>query len=200
MGIRHIGKQGGFTLVEVAVSVGIFCIISAVMLSFFIQGTALWDLVINQSDARSVARNTMNYLTKELQNATRTSELSAHPNPPNLVIPSKPNNTSVDFYLPVDNDTDNNDFIIDDIGDTQWDLGNKIQYQYVPGLKILRRLEKGNQYIIANNVSSIEFEDRSINPALHNNEVKIILTLQRAIQQNRTIYISLTSIVKLRNQ
>lgn len=198
MGIRHIGKQDGFTLVEVAVSVGIFCIISAVMLSFFIQGTALWQLVINQSDARSVARNTMNYLTKELQNATRTSELSAHPNPPNLVIPSSPNNTSVDFYLPVDND--GNGFIIDAIGDTEWDLNNKIQYQYVPGLKILRRLEKGNQYIIARNVSSIEFEDKSINPALHNNEVRIILTLERAIQQNRTILITLTSIVKLRNQ
>ncbi len=198
MGIRHIGKQDGFTLVEVAVSVGIFSIISAIMLSFFIQGSALWQLVINQSDARSVARNTMNYLTKELQNATRTSELSAHPNPPNLIIPSSPNNRSVDFYLPVDND--GNGFIIDAIGDTEWDLNNKIQYQYVPGLKILRRLEKGNQYIIARNVSSIEFEDKSINPALHNNEVKIILTLQRTIQQNRTIYISLTSIVKLRNQ
>ncbi|MGB4521340.1 MAG: prepilin-type N-terminal cleavage/methylation domain-containing protein [Candidatus Omnitrophota bacterium] len=198
MGIKHVGKQGGFTLVEVAVSVGIFCIISAVMLSFFIQGTALWHLVINQSDARSVARNAMNYLTRELQNATRTSNLNPHPNPPNLVIPSKPNNTSVDFYLPVDND--DNGFIIDAIGDTEWDLNNKIQYQYVPGLKILRRLEKGNQYIIVSNVSSIEFEDKSINPALYNNEVKIILTLKRAIQQNRTIFITLTSIVKLRNQ
>lgn len=198
MGIRHVGKQGGFTLVEVAVAVGIFSIISAIMLSFFIQGSALWQLVINQSDARSVARNTMNYLTKELQNATRTSELSAHPNPPNLVIPSKPNNTSVDFYLPVDNDS--NGFIIDAIGDTEWDLNNKIQYQYVPGLKILRRLEKGNQYIIVSNVSSIEFEDESINPALHSNEVKIILTLERVIQQKRTIFINLTSIVKLRNQ
>lgn len=198
MSIRHLGKQGGFTLIEAVVSVGIFSIISAVMLSFFIQGTALWHLVINQSDSRLVARNTMNYLTRELQNATRTSNLNPYPSRPNLVIPSKPNNTSVDFYLPVDND--GNGFIIDAIGDTEWDLNNKIQYQYVPGLKILRRLEKGNQYIIANNVSSIEFEDKSINPALNNNEVKIILTLERVIQQKRTIFITLTSIVKLRNQ
>lgn len=198
MGIRHIGKQGGFTLVEVAVAVGIFSIISAVMLSFFIQGSALWQLVIDQSDSRFVVRHAMDYMTRELQNATRTSNLNPYPSRPNLVIPSKPNNTSVDFYLPVDND--GNGFIIDAIGDTEWDLNNKIQYQYIPGLKILRRLEKGNQYIIARSVSSIEFEDKSINSALHSNEVKIILTLERVIQQNRTISITLTSIVKLRNQ
>jgi len=92
-------------------------------------------------------------------------------------IPSKPNNNSVDFYLLFD--IDGNGLIIDSIGNTEWDTSNKIQYQYIPGLKQLRRLEGGNQYIIANDVTSIEFEDNSINPALYNNELKIILTLKR---------------------
>ncbi|MCM8824039.1 MAG: hypothetical protein NC822_05125 [Candidatus Omnitrophica bacterium] len=134
-------------------------------------------------------------MTQELEKTTRTSPDIPSPN---LSIPSKPNNNSVDFYLPID--IDGNGLIIDALGNTEWDKSNKIQYQYVPGLKQLRRLEKGNQYVIANNVVSIEFEDNSINPVLYNNELKIILTLEKVTPQNRTVSVNLTSIVKLRNQ
>lgn len=195
MKIRCIKSKVGFTLVEVLVATSILVVISAIMLSFFIQGSNLWQLITNQSDLRSIARNAMNYMTQELQKTTRTS--SEIPSP-NLSIPSKPNNNSIDFYIPID--IDGNDLIIDAIGNTEWDKSNKIQYQYVPGQKQLRRLEKGDQYIIANNVALIEFEDNSINSALYNNELKIILTLERLTPQNRTVSVTLTSIVKLRNQ
>jgi len=181
---------------EIVVVTGIFSLISGIMLSFFIQGSSIWNLITSQSDLRSSCRNAINYMSQELRKTTRTS--SEIPSP-NLSIPSKPNNNSVDFYLPVD--LDGNGLIINaTTGLTEWDKSNKIQYQYVPGQKRLRRLEKGNQFIIANNVTSIEFEDKSINSSLYNNELKIILTLEKATVQNRTISVTLSSIVKLRNQ
>lgn len=190
----RIRNQRGFTLAEVLVVAGIFAVISGIMLSFFVHGSSLWKLLINQSDLRSDVRNAMNYMTQELRKSTRTS--TENPSP-NLVIPSQPNNNSVDFYLPYD--ADGNSLIIDAIGATEWDKSNKIQYQYVPGLKRLRRLEKGNQYVVADNVSSIEFEDNSINASLYNNELKIILTLDKVISAGQTVSVTLTSIVKLRN-
>lgn len=192
---KRIKNAKGFTLTEVLVGAAILVIISSIMLSFFIQGANLWQLLIRQSDLRSTARNAMAFMTQELRNATRTSE--ANPSP-NLTIPSKPNNNSLDFFLPVD--LDGNGLIVDSIGATEWDTSNKIQYQYVPGLNRLRRLEKGNQYIIANNVTSIEFEDNSINPDLYNNELKVILTVEGVIQQGRVVSVTLTSVVNLRNQ
>jgi len=195
MSIKRIKTRDGFTLVEALLAASILVVISAIMLSFLIQGLSLWQLITSQSDLRSITRNAMSYMTQELRKATRTSgDSSVH-----LHIPSKPNNTSVDFYLPVDG-IDDNLLIIDATGATEWDKSNKIQYQYVPGLKRLRRLEKGNQYIIADNVTSIEFEDRDINPALYDNELKIILTVQSLTPQHRTVSVNLTSIVKLRNQ
>lgn len=193
---RIKGKKKGFSLVEIVVAASIFVILSGIMLTFFIQGLNLWQLITSQSNLRSIAANAMNYIKQELQKTTHTS--SEIPSP-NLFIPSEPNNNSVDFYLPADSEEDNNDIIIDDIGNTEWDMDNKIQYQYVPGEKQLRRLEKGEQYIIANNVSSIKFEDNSINPALYNNELKIVLTLESATPQNRVVSVTLTSILKLRN-
>lgn len=196
MGIRRsIRTKDGFTLAEVLMAASILAVIGAIMLSFLIQGLNLWQVITTQSDLRSDARNAMNYMTQELRKTTRTSEDSSV----HLHIPSKPNNTSVDFYLPVDG-ADDNLLIIDATGVTEWDESNKIQYQYVPGLKRLRRLEKGNQYIIANNVASIEFEDHDINLALYDNELKIILSLEKLTPQKRTVSVSLTSIVKLRNQ
>jgi len=195
MGIRRSRTQDGFTLTEVLMAASILVVISAIMLSFLTQGLSLWQLITSQSDLRSTARNVMSYMTQELRKATRTSKENP---PPNLTIPSKPNNNSVDFYLPAD--LDGNRLIIDATGATEWDKSNKIQYQYIPGLKRLRRLEKGKQYVISDNVTSIEFEDNSINSALYDNELKIILTLQTLVPPNRTVSVTLTSIVKLRNQ
>ncbi|MEW6101388.1 MAG: prepilin-type N-terminal cleavage/methylation domain-containing protein [Candidatus Omnitrophota bacterium] len=195
MNLKRIKNRNGFTLVEVLVAGAILAVISAIMLSFFLQGTNLWQILTGESELRSSARNAMNYMTLELRSATRTS--SEIPSP-NLTIPSQPNNNSMDFYLPVD--MDGNGLIIDALGATEWDHSNRIQYQYVPGLKRLRRLEQGNEYIIADDVASIEFEDNSIDPNLYNDELKIILTLEKVTAQNRTVSVTLASIVKLRNQ
>ena len=195
MGAVRRKGQSGFTLAEILVAGSILAVIGIIMVSLLTQGLNLWQVITSQSDMRSYARNAMNYMAQELRNATRTSKESSSPN---LTIPSKPNNNSVDFYLPVDED--NNGLIIDAAGATEWDKSNKIQYQYIPGLKRLRRMEKGNQHIIADNVTSIEFEDNSINPALQDNELKITLVLSSLTAQHRAVSVNLVSIVKLRNQ
>ncbi len=195
MDIKRIKTRDGFTLTEVLTAISILIIIGVIVLSFFVQGLGIWQLVTNQSDLRAIGSNAITRMTQELRNATRTStEIPS----PNLTIPSKPNNDSVDFYLPID--LDGNGYIFASTGGTEWDKSNKIQYQYIPGLKRLRRLEKGNQYIIANDVESVEFEDNSIDPDLYNDELKIILTLEKLTAQQRTVTVTLTSIVKLRNQ
>jgi prepilin-type N-terminal cleavage/methylation domain-containing protein len=191
----NLKKNAGFSLIEALVAASIFAVLSMLMLQFFIQGANVWYSTTYQSDLRSVVRNAMQYMTRELKNATRTSSQTPSPN---LTIPSKPNNNSIDFYLPAD--LDGNGLIIDPFGNTEWDKSNKIQYQYIPGLKQLRRLEKGNHYIIATDVSNIEFEDNSINPFLYNDELRIILTLERTTPQRRKISFTMTSIVKLRNK
>ncbi|MDI6758438.1 MAG: hypothetical protein QMD94_02010 [Candidatus Omnitrophota bacterium] len=191
--MKRIQNKRGLTLAEVVIAASISVVISGIMLSFFIRGLDLWQVITNQSDLRSIAQNAMNYMAQELRMATRTS--SKNPSP-NLTVPSKPNNNSIDFYLPVD--LDKNGFIINATGVTEWDTSN-IQYQYVPGQKQLQRSGKGSFYNISNNVTLVEFEDNSINSALYNNELKIILALERKTSQNRTVSVNLTSIVKLRN-
>ena len=193
--LKRIEGEKGLTIMEMLMAALIFAIVSTLTALFFIQGSSLWESITGQSDLRSVARNAMTYMTQELRNATRTG--TGHPSP-NMVIPSKPNNHSIDFYLPAD--LDGNLLIIDALGNTEWDTNNKIQYQYVPGLNILRRLEGGNQYIISHEVSNIEFEDNSIDSSLAINEVRIKLTLQRLLPQNKTASVSMAAVIRLRNQ
>lgn len=51
--------------------------------------------------------------------------------------------------------------------------------------------------MIANEVTNIQFETGG---SLYANELKIVLTLERTLPVNRKAIITLTSIVKLRNQ
>lgn len=192
--IIHEKEKRGISLVEVLVVAVIFSIMGSVLINAYIQGTRMWNLIATNSDLRIVAHLAMNNMVNELRRTTRTS--TGNPSP-NLVIPSKPNNNSVDFYLP--KDLDDNGLIIDGLGNTEWETNNKIQYQYIPGQKRLRRLEKGQQLIIANDVELIEFEDASITPSLYNDELKIALTLSRNTRDGRTVTASVSSIVKLRN-
>ncbi|MFH0827481.1 MAG: hypothetical protein V1923_06350 [Candidatus Omnitrophota bacterium] len=193
--MRGLKGQKGLTIMEMLMATLILTIVGTLTTLFFIQGSNLWESITGQSDLRSVARNALTYMSQELRNATRTG--TGNPSP-NMAIPSKPNNHSIGFYLPAD--LDGNGLIIDTLGATEWDTSNKIHYQYVPGQNMLRRLEKGNQFIISHEVANIEFEDNSIDSSLAINEVRIKLTLQRILPQNKIASVTMASIVKLRNQ
>jgi hypothetical protein len=153
-----------------------------------------WESGRLQADLQAQARVALNNMVSELRNATRTSTQNPSPN---LIIPSAPNNKNITFNLPVDKD--NNGLITDANGIIEWDTNNAIQYQYIPGQEQLRRLEKGNQAILANNVSDIQFIDHGIDSSLSLNELKIILNLNKTTPKQRNISVTLSTILNLRN-
>ncbi|MDD5730843.1 MAG: prepilin-type N-terminal cleavage/methylation domain-containing protein [Candidatus Omnitrophica bacterium] len=184
----------GLTLVEVLVATAIGVVIMGIMITTYLSSTDLYESQNTLIDLQSRARNAIIFMTTELKNATRTS--AANPSP-NLSIPSTPNNKDIQFYVPEDKNGDG--LITDSNGLIEWDTDNKIQYQYVPGLEELRRLEKGNQYKIAQNVSDIRFIDASVDSSLAINEVRIILTLSAISPRRRLFTVTQTGIVRLRN-
>jgi hypothetical protein len=103
----------------------------------------------------------------------------------------------VHFHLP--EDEDGNGLITDANGKIEWDTNDSIDYQYIPGQHVLRRLEKGQQRELVQDVSDVQFIDADIDPTLSPYEVKIILTLSKVTPKQRNISITLSSIVRLRN-
>ena len=183
MNIKRVKDRGGFTLAEALVVSSVFVVVSAAIMSLLIYGSNLWQLIITQNELRSGASTAIYYMTKELQNATCTSTPPG--SPPNLTIPSKPNNNSIKFFLPKENNPINNN------GSTNWDT-SPIQYQYISASKQLSRSSQSISKVICNNVASVEFEDSA------NNGLKIILKVEKnTLMGIRST--TLTSIIKPRN-
>jgi prepilin-type N-terminal cleavage/methylation domain-containing protein len=187
-------SKSGFTLVEILIVTAISLVVGGMILRIYISSSNIWDENVLQADLQARARNALNFMVNELRNATRTSTQNPSPN---LSIPSTPNNKSIHFHLP--EDKDGNSYITDADGDLEWDTNDSIDYQYVPGQKILRRLEKGEQVILANNVSDVQFIDAGIDSSLYLDELKIILTLQKSTPKQRSVSVTLTAMVNLRN-
>jgi prepilin-type N-terminal cleavage/methylation domain-containing protein len=186
--------RNGFTLVEIMVAVAITTLMVGMIYTMLAAGQEAWDIKSTQTDMQARGRLAMSQMVKELRQTTRTSTQNPSPN---IAIPSTPNNRQIDFYLPLDLDGDGT--IADTNGAVEWDTSNKIQYQYVPGQTMLRRLEKGEKQTIALNVSDVRFIDQGIDPALYPNELKITLTLQAKTKRQRTLSRDFTAMVKMRN-
>lgn len=140
------------------------------------------------------ARRAMNAMVNELRWATRTS--SGNPSP-NLAIPSTPNNKQIHFHLPEDDDEDG--FYTDEDGAVEWATNDSIDYQYIPGQKVLRRLFKGDHTTLAENVTDVTFSDITIDPTLGIRELKIVLSMSKTTPKGKVITTTLTGIVVLRN-
>jgi prepilin-type N-terminal cleavage/methylation domain-containing protein len=188
-------QRPGFTLIETLIALSLFTVVIAAIYSMSTAGKDVFEAKSYEADLRAAGRIAMDMMVKELRGATRTSGLTPSPN---LAIPSTPNNRQIDFYIPVDDDGDGT--LLDNAtGEIEWDTSNKIQYQYVPGQNLLRRLEKGNQTVIALNVTDIRFTDQSINGSMYRDEMKIELALTRQTPRQRVMAMNFTSMVKLRN-
>ena len=184
----------GFTLIEILVASVIFILALGIIYNTYFSGLDIWEVGRYQAELQAQARIALNYMVSELRNATRTSTQNPSPN---LSIPSVPNNKNMAFYLP--HDLDDDGFITDANGDIEWETSNRIEYQYIPGQKELRRLEKGVQRILARDVTDIQFIDINIDPTLSINELRIVLALSKTTPRQRNISITLSSIVALRN-
>lgn len=193
--LRCCGRKNGFTLTETLVATFITVIAVSIILGIYSSGNTLWENKRYQIDLQAKGRLAMQGMLSELKNATRTSTQTPSPN---INIPSHPNNKSIHFYLPADNDGDG--YITDSNGDIEWDTSNQIQYQYVPGQNLLRRNEGGgNQRDILRDVTDIQFIDNGIDSSLFLDEIKIVFTLTAVTPRQRTISMTFSGMVKLRN-
>lgn len=188
-------NNSGFTLVEVLVATTILIMVVGIMYGIYSAGQDIWEAARYQADLQAQARRAMDFMVSELRNTTRTSTQNPSPN---ISIPSKPNNKELFFYLP-EYDEINARPVLNANGNMKWATNNQIKYQYIPGQRELRRLEKGQHRILARDVSNVEFIDRSIDSSLFINEVNIILTLNKTTPRQKNISVTLTSTVRLRN-
>ena len=188
---RHI--QRGFTVIELLVAGSLAIMVSGILLEFLVRQTDFSDTVAMESDLRSQVQLATTDMLKELRHATR----AAGGSPPNISIPAAPNNTTITFYLPAD--LDGNGMIIDAAGSLEWAVLNPVQYQYDAPSRQLRRIDNTGTRVIANTVSQVSFEDRTINASLLTDEVRIRLTLQDTTSRGRTLSAADTALVKLRN-
>ena len=178
-------------MVEVMIASVIFSIISIAIMMFAIRQTDFWEISTTQADLRVEAEQAVNRMAQELHMASATAAGAS------ATIPTPaPNNISISFYLP--NDNDNNGTILDNIGNVEW--GNApIQFQYNAGTREIQRIIGVNQQTLAHDVQALTFENRTLNAALQNNEVRINLTLQRTTPHQRVVAATATAIVVLRN-
>ncbi len=186
-------KSRGFTLVETIVAGGILLSMGLVMTMWLTGAMDLWWTTNAQTYVRNHAQQSMSRMTNELMSATRT----APTRPPNILIPAAPNNTTITFYLPAD--LDGNGLIIDNIGNTEWNLAGPVQYLLDANARKLLRTQGGQQTVIANDVLSVRFEDAAIDASLYANEVRVTLVVQAKTPQGRNVQAASTEVVRLRN-
>jgi prepilin-type N-terminal cleavage/methylation domain-containing protein len=192
--MRTKRRRSAFTLVEVLVASSIFLVVLSLMYSTYLAGTDLWQSHSEDLELQAKARACLDRMTSELKGATRTSGRNPSPN---LTIPSAPNNNAAHFYLPRDNDGDG--LLTDAGGAIEWDTNNQIKYDYVPGQRELRRLEKGQFDILATDVDSVQFTDASMDNTLPLTEVRVALTLSSVTPRGRMVTAACSASVKLRN-
>ncbi len=180
-------------MIELIIVSSIITLVSSIFVEHLIcQSDFLWTST-TQAEMRSQAQLALDAVLGELRHTTRAAAGS----PPNLVIPAPPNNTTMTFYLPID--IDGNGLIVDNVGNIEWDIGNPVQYQFVPAARQLRRVVGVNSRVLANDVNGVTFEDRNIDGAMATDEVRIRLVFQRVSPRQRVVSETATAIVKMRN-
>jgi len=208
MYIKRIKNNHGFTLTEIIVAAGIFSILGTITILFYTQCMNSWRRLTNESDLRSTGRNDILYMVQELEKAG------------NIFIPGAPNNNSITFNLPCNNASASiscqvppaiRTFInatdpgyshyplVDANRNTQWNVNNTIQYS-ISNNQLQRLVNGVISHVISPDVSSVKFEDNSMNSNLNIDEIKITLTLTRPMLAGNILAVTLTGIVKLRNQ
>jgi len=176
----------GYTLVEILVATGILVVVTFIMSVSLLQGNRLQRSADIHSELQLTGMRVMDLMVAELRTATRLATVS----PPNIYI--YPEGKVIAFYLPVQG-------VVDSSGNTAWDTGSPVEYQFVPDKNQLCRIQGGNSRILANNVSAVSFDDISTDTSLHINEVKIQLSLEKVVYQGTNASASFVAAVKLRN-
>lgn len=190
----------GFTLVETMVAGGLLVSVSLVALVWFNDTSDLYWTTLAQQQLRTDVHQATRRLTDELRMATRTSGVAS---PPRAVIGGAAQN-ALTCYLPTDG-VDANTLIIDDFGNTEWDLtappNNPTQVVYsVNAAGQLIRTQGNQARVLASNVQSVRFDDATSDGTLAANEIRVRLTLQMTAASNRrALQARSNEIIRLRN-
>ena len=185
----------GLTLVETMVASFLAVLVVGIIFAIFSGGNDLWEIKRTQADLQGQARTALDQMTAELKQTTKTGS-------PPLPSAASPNLRyqaidTIDFCLPTKDI--NNVTVLDANGVIVWDINNRITYQYDAGQKQLIRIFGGNQNILANSVSAVQFLNSTLDNSLNSNEFKIILTISKTTPRRRTLNTTVTSTIKLRN-
>lgn len=191
--MRRRLPRAGLTFIEYLCVASLLTLVSGVLLDFSIRQVDLIQVSEAEAEVRTHAQLAIEAMTRELRHATRAAVGS----PPNLSVPPAPGNTAILFYLPAD--LDGNGLIIDAAGLLEWDLPNLVQYQYVPAARQVQRVAGATTRVLATDVTSATFEDRTIDASLGVEEVRIRLVLQRTTPRGRAVSTAASAIITLRN-
>lgn len=192
MAPRRAGRQG-WTLVEAVLVTVLFLVVMAGIMLFLNTQSDFWEYSTTQVDGRSDVERAVAEMAKELRLARRVTPGVA----PNITIPSAPGNTTITFFVPTDMDGSNG--VLDSTGNVEWNTNHPIQFTYDAASQQLQRIEGGATRVLGTDITSATFSDQAIDSTVLSNEVKIAATLQRITPHRRTVTVSATTIVKLRN-
>ncbi len=195
MKIRVLNKDNGFSLVEILVSTLILVVVSTIAYQSYVGGSNMMQDKQAQTMVQTRGLVAMSIMTDDLRQATQNSNQTPSPN---IVLAASPNNSNMNFYLPMVSAGNAIDTVTQEI---DWNTNNMIQYKYIAdptaaGKMLLQRVETGtgNKKTIARSVSDIRFTSISLN------ELRIDLTITERMPTNRTISKTFTGLVKLRNR
>lgn len=183
----------GMTITEWLVVVVIVLLCSGVILLFlrgeleFVDGSTL------QGDVRARNQLALDVVAADLRQATRKAAGS----PPNVSIPAAPSNTGLTLYRPADLNADGR--IVDNTGAIEWDTAAPVQYQYDSAAQQLLRIGGGVTRVVAHHVTGVTFEDKTIDPSLGSNEIRVRVTMQETTSHQRTLTASNSTVIRLRN-
>ncbi len=187
--------ERGFTLIEIAVVVVVFCILLLAILGTLGDSFGMFTLGEDEVALQEQSRAAINFMCAELR------EAGIQPNPTGPdAYPTITGGTAIQFVLPTDQDADGYltkgppASALYNVGDVEWDLANVIQYriEQAPSGEgmLVRRVNGANPRVFARYVQSVRFDDFDTDPiSVALGEVRVQLTMSKnTVKQNALTY------------
>lgn len=183
-------KSRGFSVLELFIAITLFIVIMGALFLVISPSIDSFQLSSAQLDLESEVRRAIDTMTSELMQ-TRIAKITEGPvNADNI------NYNAIRFAVPYDIDTDGD--IINDNQVMEWSDASPanwtVRYSLV-GSQIIRSAGDGLNPVLANNISSLTFRRPSYNP----NTIEINISAQKSTSKNRSVQVSLSSLIKMRN-
>ncbi len=179
------------TLVEFMIAAAIFLIISLALVLTLNYTRQSIEVVIVSTELQEEAYNALNIITTELR-GTNSTKINAGP-----ILADDIGYVSITFAIPFDVDSDGD--ILDASGLIEWSDQNPANWDVaysLSGNQLIRTAGDGRNPILANHVTFLEFKRSVATPSF----IEISMTVEKSTFFNRTIEVSLTSQIKMRNE